>query len=132
MKKSMRFVALVLSILLTFGLMAGVNAESDKKVKVALILEGAISDMSWNATATTASRRSKRSAPRSSTLRTRPLLPWQTRSAPSATKATMCLPCDQQLCRRRRRHAKEYPNTQFFFINSKVVDQLRVICHPGR
>lgn len=123
MKKSMRFVALVLSILLTFGLMVGVTAESDKKVKVALILEGAISDMSWNATAYNGLKKIEalgaevkyiENTPASSVadaIRTfgdegYDVIFLSTNSYADAGAAT----------------AKEYPNTQFFFINSKVVD----------
>ncbi len=123
MKKSMRFVALVLSILLTLGLAAGAGAESDKKVRVALILEGAISDMSWNATAYNGLMKIEalgaevkyiENTPASSVadaIRTfgdegYDVIFLATSSFADAGAAT----------------AKEYPETQFFFINSSVVD----------
>ena len=123
MKKSMRFVALVLSILLTFGLMVGVTAESDKKVKVALILEGAISDMSWNATAYNGLKKIEALGAEVKYIENTPassvadairifgdegydVIFLSTNSYADAGAAT----------------AKEYPNTQFFFINSNVVD----------
>ena len=123
MKKSLRFVALVLSILMTLGLAAGAFAESDKKVRVALILEGAISDMSWNATAYNgllkiealgAEVKYIENIPASSVadaIRTfgdegYDVIFLSTNSYADAGAAT----------------AKEYPNTQFFFINSNVVD----------
>ena len=123
MKKSMRFVALVLSILLTFGLMVGVTAESDKKVKVALILEGAISDMSWNATAYNGLKKIEALGAEVKYIENTPassvadairifgdegydVIFLSTNSYADAGAAT----------------AKEYPNTQFFFINSNIVD----------
>ncbi len=123
MKKSMRFVARVGSILLTLGLAAGAGAESDKKVRVALILEGAISDMSWNATAYNGLMKIEalgaevkyiENTPASSVadaIRTfgdegYDVIFLATSSFADAGAAT----------------AKEYPETQFFFINSSVVD----------
>ena len=123
MKKSMRFVALVLSILLTFGLMVGVTAESDKKVKVALILEGAISDMSWNATAYNGLKKIEALGAEVKYIENTPassvadairifgdegydVIFLSTNSYADAGAAT----------------AKEYPNTQFYFINSNIVD----------
>ncbi len=123
MKKSLRFVALVLSILMTLGLAVGAFAESDKKVRVALILEGAISDMSWNATAYNgllkiealgAEVKYIENTPASSVadaIRTfgdegYDVIFLATSSFADAGAAT----------------AKEYPETQFFFINSSVVD----------
>ncbi len=123
MKKSLRFVALVLSILMTLGLATGAFAESDKKVRVALILEGAISDMSWNATAYNGLMKIEalgaevkyiENIPASSVadaIRTfgdegYDVIFLSTNSYADAGAAT----------------AKEYPNTQFYFINSNIVD----------
>lgn len=50
MRKNVRFAALAMALLMVLGMVGGAAAEAPK-VRVALILEGAISDMSWNATA---------------------------------------------------------------------------------
>lgn len=122
MKKTLRFAALVLSILLALGLFAGATAEGDK-VRVALILEGAISDMSWNATAYNGLKKIEalgaevkyiENTPASSVadaIRTfgdegYDVIFLATSSFADAGAAT----------------AKEYPEVEFFFINSGVVD----------
>ena len=51
--KWIRIATLVLVLVMSFGLLVACDKKEEdaKNVKVALILEGAISDMSWNATA---------------------------------------------------------------------------------
>lgn len=122
MRKSVRLVALTLSLLLMLGSFGSAAAETAKP-KVALILEGAISDMSWNATAYNgllkiealgAEIKYIENTPASSVadaIRTFAdagynVIFLATSSFADAGAAT----------------AKEYPDVQFFFINSKVVD----------
>lgn len=122
MRKSVRLVALVLSLMLSLGMFGGAVAEAPKP-RVALILEGAISDMSWNATAYNgllkiealgAEVKYIENTPASSVadaIRTFAdagynVIFLATSSFADAGAAT----------------AKEYPDVQFFFINSKVVD----------
>lgn len=122
MRKSVRFFAWVLSLVLTLSLLGVAMAETTK-VRVALILEGAISDMSWNATAYNGLKKIEalgaeikyiENTPASSVadaIRTfgdegYNVIFLATSSFADAGAAT----------------AKEYPDIQFFFINSGVVD----------
>jgi basic membrane protein A len=122
MRKSVRLVSLALSLMLALGMVGSAAAEAPMP-KVALILEGAISDMSWNATAYNgllkiealgAEIKYIENTPASSVadaIRTFAdagynVIFLATSSFADAGAAT----------------AKEYPDVQFFFINSKVVD----------
>ena len=122
MRKNVRFAALAMALLMVLGMVGGAAAEAPK-VRVALILEGAISDMSWNATAYNGLKKIEalgaeikyvENIPASSVadaIRTfgdegYDVIFLATSSFADAGAAT----------------AKEYPDTQFFFINSNVVD----------
>ncbi len=122
MRKNVRFAALAMALLMVLGMVGGAAAETPK-VRVALILEGAISDMSWNATAYNGLKKIEalgaeikyvENIPASSVadaIRTfgdegYDVIFLATSSFADAGAAT----------------AKEYPDTQFFFINSNVVD----------
>lgn len=123
-----KLLALTLSLIMMLSVFAGCASKdkpedkSKEKIRVALILEGAISDMSWNATAYKGLEKIKamgaevayvENVPASSvsdSIRTYgdegyDVIFLSTNSYADAGKAT----------------AKDYPDTQFFMINSNVV-----------
>lgn len=123
-----KFLALLLSLLMSMTLFAGCGSkdggdkDTESKKRVALILEGAISDMSWNATAYNGLKKIEAlgaevayvenvpAASVSDSIRTYAdegydVIFLSTNSYADPGEAT----------------AKDYPDTQFFMINSNVV-----------